>query len=151
MEEASEKAEKAIIKTLNEYNQEKEDKLKFHEKFDYSTVVMEDGQIAAEAILPDVVNSKKKHKCKMIIGEYTKMVRNKKFTCIDLLVDLLERIKMTHDILNELRGKPLPALQKLDKEIVEAIADLRATSSERVPYWEEAIKQRNQQLSAKEK
>lgn len=112
---------------------------------------MEDGQIAAEAILPDVCNSKKKHKCKMIIGEYTKMVRSRKFTCIDLFVDLLERIKMTHDILNELRGKPLPALQKLDKEIVEAIADLRTTSSERVPCWEEAIMQRNQQLSAKER
>ena len=31
--------------------------------------------------------------------------------------DLLERIKLTHGILNELRGRPLPVLQKNDQEI----------------------------------
>ena len=55
------------------------------------------------------------------------------------LIDLLERIKITHDILNDLRGKPLPILQKLDKEIEKAIAYLQMTIPGSLPSWEEAI------------
>ena len=67
------------------------------------------------------------------------------------LIDLLERIKLTHEILNELRGNPLPILQKLDEEIDKAIVYLQMTSPGALQCWEDAIEQRRNELRSRKK
>ena len=67
------------------------------------------------------------------------------------LIDLFERIQLTHNILNELREKPLPVLQKLNKEIEEAIVYLQITSPEAAQCWADAMKQRKKELHSRKK